>query len=566
MTLFFVCGYRAAQRLLPPRGEEKEKRQAVGAGVSSNGAALAQRCRPGRTFSFGSMRASDIEARAVAKIVLVALFWVALAVLLAIAILHTRTTLRWVADRDLPGPGARSGRRPAASGSRSAGTRCRGCSRSSPSTSCFFAALVFLVLHVLPPIDQRHRGAGEEAADLRHRLRGLGRGEPAVPGAERTSTTSPRSSREQASSLPSKLGSGATDARARHGERARARARVRSPIMTLTFFMLLEGKGMFERGTGRLPSRTASGCAGPGSASPRSSARYVSVNLRAGLVAAGSSPGPSWRSSASTWRCRWRSCSSPSSICPADRAHDRRVRRCDRAGDRRQPYDALLWLVIFLAYQQLQDRVIQPVMYRGGALKVNPVVAIVAVLVGAEPGRRPGGAARDSDRRVARGDPGRAGPDQPRSRRSEARAEVAIWRRRAASRSRSRPTSSGPRFQKACRGAPEALLGALELSVVVEELRPDRVGLAQPEGADQPTSGRQQAEQRHPELLLRDVDRARSRPRRGRDADEGEDLVLDAVGRVDPAAEADQDQQRRSRRPRSRRRSSGAPASPSRRP
>jgi len=27
--LFFVCGYRAAQRLLPPRGEEKEERQAV---------------------------------------------------------------------------------------------------------------------------------------------------------------------------------------------------------------------------------------------------------------------------------------------------------------------------------------------------------------------------------------------------------------------------------------------------------------------------------------------------------------------------------------------------------
>jgi predicted PurR-regulated permease PerM len=48
-----------------------------------------------------------------------------------------------------------------------------------------------------------------------------------------------------------------------------------------------------------------------------------------------------------------------------------------------KPYDAFIWLAIFLAYQQLQDRVIQPLMYRGGALKVNPVVAIVAVLVGA---------------------------------------------------------------------------------------------------------------------------------------------------------------------------------------
>ena len=43
------------------------------------------------------MRADQIEARAVAKVVLVALFWAALAVLLAIAILHTRTTLQWVA-------------------------------------------------------------------------------------------------------------------------------------------------------------------------------------------------------------------------------------------------------------------------------------------------------------------------------------------------------------------------------------------------------------------------------------------------------------------------------------
>ena len=43
------------------------------------------------------MRADQIQARAVAKIVLVALFWAAVALLLAIALLHTRTTLQWVA-------------------------------------------------------------------------------------------------------------------------------------------------------------------------------------------------------------------------------------------------------------------------------------------------------------------------------------------------------------------------------------------------------------------------------------------------------------------------------------
>jgi predicted PurR-regulated permease PerM len=47
------------------------------------------------------------------------------------------------------------------------------------------------------------------------------------------------------------------------------------------------------------------------------------------------------------------------------------------------PGDAIIWLVAFLIYQQLQDRVIQPILYKGGALKVNPAVAIVAVIVGA---------------------------------------------------------------------------------------------------------------------------------------------------------------------------------------
>src|SRR5512132_2455375 len=43
------------------------------------------------------MRADQIQARAVAKVVLVALFWAGLALLFAIALLHTRTTLQWVA-------------------------------------------------------------------------------------------------------------------------------------------------------------------------------------------------------------------------------------------------------------------------------------------------------------------------------------------------------------------------------------------------------------------------------------------------------------------------------------
>ena len=44
----------------------------------------------------GAMRSDQIEARAVSKVVFVALFCAAVALLLAIAVLHTRTTLQWV--------------------------------------------------------------------------------------------------------------------------------------------------------------------------------------------------------------------------------------------------------------------------------------------------------------------------------------------------------------------------------------------------------------------------------------------------------------------------------------
>ena len=98
------------------------------------------------------MRASDIEARAVAKIVLVALFWAALALLLAIAILHTRTTLRWVVtaiflalaldpavgllERIPLGRGRHLPRVAAVLG----------------ALAVFLVGLVFLCLHVIPPI------------------------------------------------------------------------------------------------------------------------------------------------------------------------------------------------------------------------------------------------------------------------------------------------------------------------------------------------------------------------------------------------------------------------------
>lgn len=47
------------------------------------------------------------------------------------------------------------------------------------------------------------------------------------------------------------------------------------------------------------------------------------------------------------------------------------------------PTALIVWGVFFLIYQQLQDRVIQPLMYKN-AVQVHPVIAIIAILIGAE--------------------------------------------------------------------------------------------------------------------------------------------------------------------------------------
>jgi predicted PurR-regulated permease PerM len=47
------------------------------------------------------------------------------------------------------------------------------------------------------------------------------------------------------------------------------------------------------------------------------------------------------------------------------------------------PGAMLIWLVAFLVYQQLQDRVVQPLLY-GRAVKVNPLIAILALFAGAQ--------------------------------------------------------------------------------------------------------------------------------------------------------------------------------------
>jgi predicted PurR-regulated permease PerM len=329
--------------------------------------------------SLGAVRSDQIEARAVAKVVLVALFYLALALLLAIVILHTRTTLQWVATAIFlalaldPAVGTLQ--------------RIRIAGRSLPRVVAilavylvFLAALVFLILHVFPSIVRDIEGLAKKlptyVSDFEHWADNNQQFQELNSKYDITQKLT-----EQASSLPSRLSSGASELGSitvsllEHLIAA-------ITVLTLTFFLLLEGRGMFQRGTVRLPVPERERARRVGVRVAEVVRAYVSVNLVLAIAAG-----------VLTWgflEIEGFHLAVPMAVLMAFLdlipligltigGFAVAVVLVIDGG----PGDAIVWLAIFLIYQQLQDRVIQPLMYKGGALKVNPAVAIVAVIVGA---------------------------------------------------------------------------------------------------------------------------------------------------------------------------------------
>jgi len=325
------------------------------------------------------MRASEIEARAVAKIVLVALFWAAIAVLLAIAILHTRTTLRWVVTAVFlalafdPAVGSIEK------------IRIRG--RNVPRVAAvlgvlatFMVGLTFLVLNVIPAMVSNVESLAEKAPTYVTDFKRWAEDNDEFQKLNEKYDITAKLN-EQTSNLPSRIGDEAqTLGRATVSVLEHLLAVI--TILTLTVFLLLEGKGLFERGTGRLPDGHRERARRVGVRIAAVVRSYVSVNLLLALFAG-----------LFTWaylEITGFHLAIPMALVVAfldliplfGLMVGGLLVAVVLAIDG-QPYDALVWLAIFLVFQQLRDRVVQPIMYRGGALKVTPVVAIVAVLVGA---------------------------------------------------------------------------------------------------------------------------------------------------------------------------------------
>ncbi|HEY1238540.1 MAG TPA: AI-2E family transporter, partial [Solirubrobacterales bacterium] len=153
-------------------------------------------------------------------------------------------------------------------------------------------------------------------------------------------------------------------------------------VITLTFFLLLDGRGMVQRGPGRLPSPQRERARRIADRVAEVVKAYVSVNLLLAIAAG-----------FLTWgflELEGFHLAVPLAVLVAfldlipligltvGGFSVFAVLLIDGG-----PGDAIIWLILFLVYQQAQDRIIQPLLYKGGALKVNPAVAIVAVIVGA---------------------------------------------------------------------------------------------------------------------------------------------------------------------------------------
>jgi predicted PurR-regulated permease PerM len=325
------------------------------------------------------MRADQIQARAVAKIVVVALFWAAVAVLLAIALLHTRTTLQWIAAAIFLALALD----PAVSLIQRAWPGNRQMPRVLAILIVYLvalAALVYLVLHVFPPIVHDIEGLARKLPTYVHDFENWANDNKQFQDLNNKYDITQKLSQE-ASTLPSHLSSGAstlgslTVSLLEHLLAA-------ITVLTLTFFLLLDGKGMVERGTGRLPGEQRDRARRIADRVAEVVKAYVSVNLLL-AVAAG----------VLTWgflEIEGFHLAVPLAVLVAfldlipligltvGGFAVFGVLMIDGG-----PGDAIVWLVLFLVYQQAQDRVIQPLLYKGGALKVNPAVAIVAVIVGA---------------------------------------------------------------------------------------------------------------------------------------------------------------------------------------
>jgi predicted PurR-regulated permease PerM len=324
--------------------------------------------------------AARIQARAVVKVAAISLAVIAAALLLAIIVLNVRTEIRWVfASLFLA-----LAMNPAVDRVESLRVRDH---KVFPRWLAIlvvyvilFALFVFLILQVVPPIIREFESLGSKVPgyvqDFRHWANQNQQFQDLNHKYHITQTLA-----QQASTIPSKLGGAASDVRSvtvsilEHLLAA-------ITILALTFFLLLDGRQQGERMLSRMQPDTATRLTRIGTRIAAVVKSYVSVNLLLAIAAG-----------VFTWLVL--------ELLGVELAVTMGVIVgfldlvplvgftvggffvAIVAAFHNFPGALIAWLVLFLVYQQVQDRVIQPLLYKN-AVQIHPAVAIVAILVGGE--------------------------------------------------------------------------------------------------------------------------------------------------------------------------------------
>jgi predicted PurR-regulated permease PerM len=326
------------------------------------------------------VEATRIQARAVVKVVAISLAVIAVALLLAIVVLQVRTEIRWVfaalflALATLPAV------------DRVESLRVRGrkvLPRWLAILLVYLALLgflVFCVLQVVPPIIREFEELGSKAPGYVHDFRQWANQSQEFQDLNRKYDIT-QALTQQASSIPSKLGGAANEVRILTVSLLE-HLLAAITILALSFFLLLDGRQQGERMLSRMQPDTATRMRRIATRIAGVVKSYVSVNLVL-AVAAG----------VFTWLVL--------ELLGVDLAVTMGVivgfldlvpligftvggvLVAIVAAFHDFPGTLIAWLALFLVYQQVQDRVIQPLLYKN-AVRIHPAVAIVAILVGGQ--------------------------------------------------------------------------------------------------------------------------------------------------------------------------------------
>lgn len=325
------------------------------------------------------MQAARIPSPTVLKVAALVLVALGAALLLQHVVLEVRTTIRWaVAALFLA-----LALSPLVDLVQRARLRGRGLPRWLAilvAYLLFLVGLTLLILHVIPPIVREVEQLGSQLptyvkdfeawADDSEQFNELN---------EKYGITKLLS--EEASQLPSHLGDAATAAKDVTVSLLNNLVEA-IVVLTLAYFLLLDGAGQFRRLTARLAAPHRDRVRRIGARVAGIVRSYVSVNLLLAALAG-----------VFTWLAL--------ELLGVDLAVPLAVLVAFLdlvpligftvggilvavvAAFHDFPTALIVWVALFLVYQQLQDRVIQPLFYRS-AVRVQPAIAIVAVLAGAQ--------------------------------------------------------------------------------------------------------------------------------------------------------------------------------------